>query len=259
MIGIGAAGAKARAAVAAASRPVPAIEPLENVRQVLPGNAFARIFHHHDRLLAASCQRDPDRAAGGRVLQTVVEQDDEQLLQLVAVSRQLDAGGELRLEPHPVQFRQRFEQPHHMADQLVKPHVAEQQLFPAGIGPGEQQQLVRQLGHPLRFREHHRDLLAVFQRGAIRVHQHQLRVRLDDRQRHAQLVGSVGGEPALLLPGAANRPERLIGEVQAGQNGQRAAQSEPDQEPVGEPVQHRLLGIHIDDGLNVHDRDRRCR
>lgn len=57
------------------------------MRQIFLGNALAGILHHDNRLLAAPCQCDPDRAVSGGVLQTVVEQDDKQLLQLVPAPR----------------------------------------------------------------------------------------------------------------------------------------------------------------------------
>src|SRR6185503_5717088 len=67
-----------RAAVSARSRAVHAVEAVEDVRQVLRRDADAGVADSADDGTLLRAHRDRQRTAGGRVLDRVVEQDQEQ-------------------------------------------------------------------------------------------------------------------------------------------------------------------------------------
>ncbi len=201
-------------------------EPLEQVGQQVGRDAGAVVGDRHDqpgrRRQGAAADRlrgrggpgvgqrvaDPDGDGGavGGVLARVGEHVGEHLVQPVLVAadehrvvRQLKDPAVARAGDLGVAGRV-DDQPGHV-DRLGRQRAA-------GVEPGEQQQLVDQDAHPGRFRQHPAERVGDLLGRVARVAQRQLGVAADGRQRSAQLVRRVGGEPA--QPGLAGRapPQR---------------------------------------------------
>ena len=119
----------------------------------------------------------------------------------------------------PVSSRQRGEQRDRVLGHVAQVERPDVQLQPAGVGAGQQQQGLDQALHPARRLEAGGEGLAVLAGRAV-ARQGQLGVRVDHRQRRAQLVRGVGGEPRLLEEGRLQPGEG--GVEHAGQGGQFA-------------------------------------
>ncbi len=227
-------------------RPLHAVEPLEQARQLVGRDAGAGVGDRQLRRAPVGAQPDPDAALEGE-LHGVGQQVEDDLLPHVPVD--VDRLGQRRdvhvvLDAHPL--HRRAEDAGQLGGVRGQVDRLEVGLHPARLQPGEVEQGVDQLAEPQRVAVDDVELLAQPRvrhdggRGA------QLGDRAhDQRQRGAELVADVGEEVGL---GPVQLGERL-GPLPLGLVGQRIR--DRGGELVGHQVEERAV-VAVERPVRVH-------
>jgi hypothetical protein len=126
----------------AASRPIGAIEPFEDVRDMLRGDTLAFVAHGESRRsIRRGGDRYPDAAPGRSVPDRVVEQNHHELVQTVAIPVHGDAARCFQFQD--LSRRERFRGTHRFSRDLVEAHGRKVQSrtlsgIASRVGAGEQ-------------------------------------------------------------------------------------------------------------------------
>ena len=212
---------------------VQTVKAVKDPLQLLLRDGFAGVGHGQQGV-PPPVHRKADRhgSAGQAVLHRVVQQNVEHLGGLLAVGADHHALRRLRSQRQPRLVG------HGLEGQSLRSHhgaeIHRRQLPPGGdlgVGAGQLQHIQHQSPHPVR-------LPADVSRPALErrvllgaVRQDHLRVGEDHRQRRLQLVGGVGHELGLLLPGPAHGPDDQSRQ-KPGEGQKHRQQSQPQQQAV---------------------------
>ena len=244
--------AEAAGAAVARARLVGAVEPLEDVRQVLRGDRGSLVVHRQTAALAPLLEGHLDGGAHGGVLHGIVDKDADHAAQPVRVALHVHALGDGILHGRPALERDGVELEGGGAHDFREVDVgALQDVRGAGdalVGARELQKVVYERLHVagLLGRAVH-PAPGVCGEGLVALED--LRVREDDGERRLQLVRRVGHEAALLVPGALDGRERPVREL--------PRDAEQDEDSHGNDLDVADEGIveRVVHGGRVDDRD----
>ena len=171
------------------------VEPVEDALLGAGRHTHAVVGHRELDDRATLGDRDPDVAAVGGELHRVVDEDPQQLGEQVLVAGDRP-GRRTGKTDHPPRV-QRGRLPAHRLGQGADVDRFPAQLDPAAVGPGQREQVLDEPAHPHRLAGDVAQRLVPVGRTGVGVLQQELGVVADRRQRGAQLVRGVRGEPLL--------------------------------------------------------------
>ena len=226
---------------------VGAVEPLEDVFQILLGNFRPRIGHRQAAPAAGAGKGDGDVPRRFRVLPGIVQENVRRLPQVLLAAPEGDARLDIRCQGQACLEEHRLEGENRIADQLAEIHLGEDQISLAAVGPGQVQHLFNELAHlPGHGEDVDGELAAAFL-VEIRAVQ-KLCVGHDDRQRGFQLVRGVRHKLPLLLPRLFHRLYRPPGQQPADEEKHGEAQCPDEKTGLDEVGEGCLFAGHIRKG-----------
>ena len=236
--------AKPRSAGFAAPSEIGSIEPIEDMLQVLRVNALAGVGDRQPGVAAVGRQRDLDPPLPGRVFECVVQQEQQELPQPLAIALHGPVAAVGRA--HQLQTvgpRQRAHVVAHRPYQDVQCHRLLAQRQPPSVGLGQRQETGDHAAQILRLADDALHKVPVFVDRLGTVARQQLAAAADEGEGRSQLVRRVGDEAALAIESVPDRHQRPLGQEPAATQGQGQRRRLRQRQDQGQPGQGRTLRL----------------